>query len=324
MKGTEPLEQSRRVDTVALEQTGTVTTGDLRLRSIAVLGRLSKAAALKAAASVAQGSDEPVNRAIAAGARIARINLARITDFAANPGEGATARIKDTEVTLGRAELFDEVDDSLLDHAHQHGGHTLFVGWEGRAHAALTVEDAVRPTSRAGVEALRGLGLTAYLMSPEEDRGARRVAAQIGVEPGHVRAGMTPARERAFIADLQRQGRQVAFVGGGASGALEEAQLRVIMARETDVATDPADIIVLRPELAAVSDAIAVSRLTRGVIRQNIALAVGVNVLVLVLAAVGPLHPVLAAMVGAVASLGVLRNGLRVKRFGRAAATGGA
>lgn len=318
VKGTEPLEQSRRVDTVALEQTGTVTTGDLRLRSIAVLGRLSKAAALKAAASVAAGSDEPVHRSIVAGARLARIELARITDFAANPGEGATARIKDTEVTLGRAELFDEVDDSLLDHAHQHGGHTLFVGWDGYAHAALTVEDVVRPTSRAGIEALQRLGLTAYLMSPEEDRGARRVAAQIGVEPGHVRAAMTPARERAFLADLQRQGRHVAFVGGGdTSDALEHAQLTVMMAHDTDVATDLADIVVLRPELAAVSDAIALSRLTRGVIRQNSAAAVAVNALVLVLAATGPLHPLLAALVGAVTSLGVLHNALRLKRFRR-------
>lgn len=314
VKGTEPLEQSRQVDTVVLEQSGTVTAGDLRLRSIAVRGRLSKTAALKAAAAVSQGSDDPVAQAIVAGARLARIDLPRITDFATNPGEGATARIKGTEVTVGLALLFEEVDDVLLDHAHDHGGHTVFVGWDGTAEAALTIEDAVRDTSRAGIERLRGLGLTAYLMSSEDDRSARRVAGQVGIEPGQVRSALTPEAEQAFIADLQRQGRRVALVGRGrAPAAMEQAELGIAMAAGTDLQTEPADVIVLRPDLEAVAEAIALARRARAVVRQNIALAVGSNLAVLLLAATGVLHPLVAAGAGGLASLVVLGSSLRLR-----------
>jgi Cu+-exporting ATPase len=318
VKGTEPLEQSRLVDTVVLEQTGAVTTGELALRSIAVLGRLSKTAALKAAAAVAQGSDEPVARAILAGARLARIELPRITDFATSPGEGATAHIRGTEVTLGRAALFDDVDDTLLAHARANGGHTVFVGWDGTARAALTVEDSVRPSSRSGIERLRKLGLTAYLTSSEGDRSARGVAAQVDIEPGHVRSEAAAERAHIFVAELQRQGHRVAMVGMGRSASgLERADLGISLADGTDVATEPADIIVLRPDLEAVADAIGLSRATRAVTRQNIASAVGYNAAVLVLGLAGVLVPVVAAAGAGLATLFVLANALRLRDYRR-------
>lgn len=314
VKGTEPLEQSRHVDTVVLEQVGTITVGELKLRSVAVRGRLSKAAALKAAAAVSQGSDDPLHRAIVAGAKLARIDLPRITDFAANPGEGATARIKGTEVTVGGAVLFEDVDDLLLDHAHSHGGETIFVGWDGVAHGALTVEDAVRETSRAGIEQLRRLGLTAYVVSGDSDRSARRVAGQIGIEPGHVHAGVAPDGGRAIVADLQRQGRRVALVGlGRTTAAMAQSDLGIAMASGTDLEADPADIVVLRPDVGAVADAISVSRRARTVVRQNIGLAVGSNILVLALAVTGLLPPLVAAGVSGLASLVVLGNALRLR-----------
>jgi Cu+-exporting ATPase len=316
VKGTEPLEQSRLVDTVVVDQTGTVTCGELELRSIAVLGRLPKAAALKAAAAVEQGADDPVARAILAGARLARIELPRITDFAASPGEGATARIKGAEVTVGRAALFDDVDDTLLAHARAHGGHTVFVGWDGTARAALTVEDVVRPSSRGGIERLRKLGLTAYLTSSARDRTARAVAAQVDIEPDHVRSDAAGDRAHIFVAELQRQGRRVAMVGTGrtASG-LEQADLGIALADGTDVATESADIIVLRPDLEAVADAIGLSRVARTVTRQNIAGAVGYNAVVLALGLTGVLVPVIAAAGAALASLVVLANALRLRDY---------
>jgi Cu+-exporting ATPase len=318
VKGTEPLEQSRLVDTVVLEQTGAVTTGELQLRSITVLGRLSKTAALKAAAAVEQGSDDPIARAIVAGARLARIELPRITDFAASPGEGATARIKGTEVTVGRAALFDHADDTLLAQARAEGGHTVFVGWDGTARAALTVEDSVRPSSRAGIERLRKLGLTAYLTSTEDDRSARGVAAQVEIEPGHVRSAAAADRAHIFVAELQRQGRRVAMVGTGRSASgLEQADLGIALADGTEVATESADIIVLRPDLEAVADAIGLSRAARAVTRQNIAGAVGYNAVVLVLGLTGVLVPVIAAAGGALASLVVLANALRLRDYRR-------
>lgn len=320
VKGTEPLEQSRHVDTIVLEQTGTVTTGDLRLRSIAVRGRLSKAAALKAAAAVEQGSTHPIARAIIAGAALARIELPRITDFATNPGEGSTARIKDTEVTVGRAALFDHVDPSLLNHARTHGGRTVFVGWNGTAHAALTVEDAVRETSAAGIRRLTGMGLTAYLLSSDGEPSARSIAAQVGIDPGNVRADVRPGREEGVVSELQRRGRHVAFVGAGpAAAALEQADLGIALGSGSDVLTDPADIIVLRPDLDAVADAIELARETRGVVRQNIGWAVGYNAVVLAVAFAvsGVLTPVVTAASGSLASLLVLGNALRLRAYHR-------
>ncbi|HET7398261.1 MAG TPA: hypothetical protein VFJ94_07040 [Intrasporangium sp.] len=142
------LERSRHVDTPVLDASP-VTTGRLRLRSIAVVGRLSKAAALQAAAAVEQGSEDPVARAIVEGARLARLQLPPTTDFTTHPGEGATARIKGTQVTVGQAALFDDVDQSLREHARRSGGTTVFVGWDGVAKAALTVEAEVRTSSPA-------------------------------------------------------------------------------------------------------------------------------------------------------------------------------
>ncbi|MFM6850684.1 MAG: heavy metal translocating P-type ATPase, partial [Terrabacter sp.] len=165
IKGPQVLEDTRRVDTVVLDKTGTVTTGELRLRSIAVRGRLSKKAALTAAAAVEQGSEHPIARAIADGAALARIDLPRIRDFQSNPGEGASARIKDTEVTVGKAALFESVDPALVEHASRQAGTTVFVGWDGVAEAALTVEDTVRDTSKAAIDRLRALGLTPYLLT---------------------------------------------------------------------------------------------------------------------------------------------------------------
>lgn len=320
VKGTEPLEQSRHVDTVVLEQTGTVTTGDLRLRSIAVRGLLSKTAALKAAAAVEQGSTHPIARAILAGAALARIELPRITDFATNPGEGSTARIKDTEVTVGRAALFDHVDPSLLNHARTHGGRTVFVGWNGTAQAALTVEDAVRETSAAGIQRLKGLGLTAYLLSNDGEPSARSIAAEVGIDPGNVRADVRPGREEGVVSELQRRGRKVAFVGGGpTAAALEQADLGIALGSGSEVLTDPADIIVLRPDIDAVADAIELARETRGVIRRNIGWAVGYNAVALAvaLAVAGVLTPVVTAAAGSLAPLLVLGNALRLRSYHR-------
>lgn len=318
VKGTEPLEHSRHVDTVVLEQTGTVTTGDLRLRSIAVLGRLPKAAALKAAAAVEQGSDQPVARAIVAGAALARIELPRITDFATNPGEGSTARVNGTEVTVGRAALFDHVDASLLNHAKTHGGTTVFVGWDGTAHGALTVEDSVRESAVAAVERLQGLGLTAYLLSRDGEPSARAIAAQVGIDRGNIRADVRPGKEAGVVSELQRRGGHVAFVGVGQSpAALEQADIGITMGTGSDVVTEPADIVVLRPELDAVADAIEVARQTREVIRNNIAWAVGYNAVAIALSLTGLVPPVLGAVAGALASLVVLRSALRLRRYGR-------
>jgi Cu+-exporting ATPase len=317
--GPEVLESTRRVDTVVLDKTGTVTTGELRLRSIAVRGRLSKKAALVAAAAVEQGSEHPVAQAIVAGARLARLDLPRIRDFEANPGEGATARIRDTEVTVGKAVLFEQVDPALVEHAATHAGTTVYVGWDGVAQAALTVEDTVRDTSPAAVARLQALGLTPYLLTGDSAANARSIAEQVGIDPAHVRAEVLPADKHEVVTALQREGRVVAMVGDGVddAAALAQSDLGIAMGTGTDVATASADIVLARPDLSAAGDAIALSRATLRVVRQNLAWAFGYNVVAIPLAAFGLLDPMVAGAATALSSVLVVVSSLRLRRVPR-------
>ncbi len=319
IKGPQVLEDTRRVDTVVLDKTGTVTTGELRLRSIAVRGTLSKKAALTAAAAVEQGSEHPIARAVVDGARLARLELPRIHDFEANPGEGATARIKDTEVTVGKAVLFEKVDPELLAHARARAGTTVFVGWDGVAQAALTVEDTVRDSSRDAIARLRDLGLTPYLLTGDHASNARSVAEQVGIEASNVRADVLPAQKHEVVTELQRSGRVVAMVGDGVNdaAALAQADLGLAMGSGTDVAMDSADIVLVRTDLDAVGDAIGLSRATLRIIKQNLAWAFGYNTAAIPLAAFGLLNPMIAGATMALSSVLVVSNSLRLKRWGR-------
>ena len=319
IKGPQVLEDTRRVDTVVLDKTGTVTTGQLRLRSIAVRGSLSKKAALTAAAAVERGSEHPIARAVVEGAELARIELPRIHDFQASPGEGASARIKDTEVTVGKAALFESVDPALLEHAARHGGTTVFVGWDGVAEAALTVEDTVRDSSRAAIERLRGLGLTPYLLTGDSAPNARSVAEQVGIEASNVRADVLPADKHRIVTELQQQHRVVAMVGDGVNdaAALAQADLGLAMGSGTDVAMDSADIVLVRTDLDAVGDAIGLSRQTLRIIQQNLVWAFGYNAAAIPLAAFGLLNPMIAGATMALSSVLVVSNSLRLKRWGR-------
>jgi P-type Cu+ transporter len=319
IKGPQVLEDTRRVDTVVLDKTGTVTTGQLRLRSIAVRGRLSKVAALTAAAAVEQGSEHPIARAVVAGAQEARLTLPRIHDFTTNPGEGATARIRDTEVVVGKAALFDTVAPELRQHAESHAGTTVFVGWDGEAQAALTVEDTVRDSSSAAIARLRGLGLTPYLLTGDSVANASSVAEQVGISADHVRADVLPADKHRVVTELQRSGRVVAMVGDGVNdaAALAQADLGLAMGSGTDVAMDSADIVLVRADLDAVADAIALSRRTLRIIKQNLAWAFGYNTAAIPLAAFGLLNPMIAGATMALSSVLVVSNSLRLKRFAR-------
>ncbi|MDN5791031.1 MAG: cadmium-translocating P-type ATPase, partial [Micrococcales bacterium] len=319
IKGPQILEDTRRVDTILLDKTGTVTTGELMLKSIEVRGALSKAAVLTAAAAVEQGSEHPIGRAIVAAAHEAKVRLPRITDFAANPGEGATARIKDTEVTVGKEALFDTVDPVLRTRTEAKAGTTVFVGWQGVAHGALTVEDTVRDTSAAAIARLGALGLTPHLLTGDGLANARSVAEQVGIDPGNVRADVLPADKHAVVADLQQRGKVVAMVGDGINdaAALAQADLGLAMGSGTDVAMDSADIVLVRPDLDAVGDAIELSRETLRIIKQNLFWAFGYNVAAIPLAAFGLLNPMIAGATMAMSSVLVVTNSLRLKGFKR-------
>ena len=317
IKGADVLEDTRRIDAVVLDKTGTVTTGEMTLVDVSTTGRFPKDQALRAAAAVESGSEHPVARAVVAAASQRAIDVPRATDFVALPGAGARARIKDTEVTVGRADLFDEVPRELSRPTVD--GTTVWVGWDGRAHASLTVADTVRRSSQRAIRDLTDAGLPAYLLTGDHDAAALAVARDVGIPVGRVLADVRPEDKHAMIADLQRRGKVVAMVGDGVNdaAALAQADLGIAMGTGTDVAAASADIVLLRAELPAVVDAIALSRATLRTIKQNLGWAFGYNVAAIPLAMAGLLNPMIAGAAMALSSVLVVSNSLRLRTWTR-------
>ena len=315
IKGADVLEDTRRIDTVVLDKTGTVTTGEMTLVDVTTVGRLPKDQALRAAAAVESGSEHPVALAIVAAAASRAISVPRASGFEALPGAGARARIKDTVVTVGRADLFEEVPTALARPTVD--GTTVWLGWEGRAHASLTVADTVRRSSQRAVRALEKAGLPAYLLTGDHDQAALTVARDVGIPVGRVVADVRPEDKHAMVADLQARGKVVAMVGDGVNdaAALAQADLGIAMGTGADVAAESADIVLLRAELPAVVDAIALSRATLRTIRQNLGWAFGYNVAAIPIAMAGLLDPMIAGGAMALSSVLVVTNSLRLRRW---------
>ncbi len=318
IKGPVILESTRRVDTVVLDKTGTVTVGRPVLTSVTVDGRLSREAALTAAAAVEAGSEHPIAQAVLTAAKEQGLSLPDVHDFTNLPGQGARATIKDTVVTVGKADLFDTVPDALTE-ALRAEGSTVLVGWGGRAQAALTVADEARPSSAEAIQRLRSLGLTPYLLTGDNEHTARAVAAQVGIDVDKVRAGVLPQDKHAEVERLQAEGKVVAMVGDGVNdaAALAQADLGMAMGSGTDVAMESADIVLMRPDVDTVASAIGLSRETLRIIKQNLAWAFGYNTAAIPLAALGLLSPMIAGGAMAASSIIVVLNSLRLRRYER-------
>ncbi|MCE1178096.1 MAG: cadmium-translocating P-type ATPase [Micrococcales bacterium] len=317
IKGPQVLEDTRRVDTVVLDKTGTITTGVARLTEVTPSGRLTATAALQSAAAVESGSEHPIAQAIVRAAQERGLAIPTIDGFRALPGSGALATIKGTEVTVGQAELFAEVPEELRD--LRRPGTTVFVGWVDKARAALTVADEIRESSPAAIRALGEQGLTAYLLTGDHEEAARAIATEAGIDPEHVFAGVKPADKHAMIERLQSEGKVVAMVGDGINdaAALAQADLGIAMGSGTDAAMESADVVLMRPELSAVSDAIGLSRKTLSIIKQNLAWAFGYNVAAIPLAMAGLLNPMIAGAAMAMSSVLVVTNSLRLRGYGK-------
>ena len=315
IKGVDVLEDTRRVDTIVLDKTGTVTTGEMSLVEVVTAGRLPKDQALRAAAAVEDGSEHPVARAIVRAAAARSLSVPATTDFASVPGAGAHARIRDVEVSVGRADLFDVVPDEISRPRSE--GTTVWVGWDGTARASLTVADTVRRSSGRAVRRLTDAGLGVHLLTGDHDRAALTVARDVGIPAGRVIADVRPEDKYATIARLQQRGKVVAMVGDGVNdaAALAQADLGIAMGTGTDVAADAADIVLMRSELPAVVDAIDLSRATLRVIRQNLGWAFGYNVAAIPLAVAGVLDPMVAGAAMAASSVLVVGNSLRLRRW---------
>lgn len=326
IKGPEVLESTRRVDTVVLDKTGTVTTGRMTLVDAVPASGEDRAELLRLAGAVEAASEHPIARAVAVGAGEAG-ELPPVTGFANLEGLGVTGTVEERVVLLGRLRLLrergvdvpPEVEWAVRD-AEAAGRTAIVVGWDGRARGVLAVADVVRPTSRAAVARLRELGLTPVLLTGDNTTVARAVAAEVGVD--EVIAEVLPAGKVDVVKRLQAQGRSVAMVGDGVNDApaLAQADLGLAMGTGTDVAIEASDLTLVRGDLDAAVDAIRLSRRTLGIIRGNLFWAFGYNVAALPLAAAGLLNPMIAGATMAFSSVFVVANSLRLRRFRSAAA----
>jgi cation-transporting P-type ATPase A/B/Cu+-exporting ATPase len=325
IKGYPALESSRSVDTVVLDKTGTITTGQMTVTDVAAGPGTSRAELLRLAGAVEQASEHPVAAAITAAARAeagAGGALPQADRFRALPGLGARGAVGGREVTVGREKLLRDqgldISAGLSDQcaAWERAGRTaVLAGWDGQARGAITVADTIRPSAAPAVAELRRLGLRPVLLTGDSEATARAVAAAAGID--EVAAGVLPAQKAGFIAGLRAAGRCVAMVGDGVNDgpALAAADLGLAVGSGTDVAIGAADMILLRDDLNVVPDAVRLARATFTTIRRNLGWAVGYNLAAIPLAAAGLLNPLVAAAAMTLSSVLVLANSLRLRRF---------
>jgi Cu+-exporting ATPase len=321
VKGYQALESSRTLDTVVLDKTGTVTTGQMTLAHVQPADGVDRAELLRYAGAVEQASEHAVAAAITTAART-KDPLPPAERFRALPGLGASGLVEGHEVMVGRARLFAERNLSTPPHLSealqswaQAGCTGVLVAWDNEVRGALAVTDTVKPSAGPAVTALRQLGLDPILLTGDNEATARAVAAQIGVD--RVIAGTLPSGKAAVITGLQAEGHAVAMVGDGVNDApaLAAATIGLALGSGTDVAMSAADLILLRDDLTVAADAIRLSRGTFRTIRHNLAWAFGYNLAALPLAALGFLNPIVASAAMTLSSVFVVWNSLRLKRF---------
>ncbi|MCT2249918.1 heavy metal translocating P-type ATPase [Kocuria rhizophila] len=322
IKGPEVLESTRKVDTIVLDKTGTVTTGKMTLVEAITEPGVDRAELLRLAGALEDASEHPIAQAIAKGAVQEIGQLPTPEDFANIEGKGVQGVVDGRGVLVGRESLLADWSQHLSSDvaaakaaAEDEGKTVVAVGWDGQARGILVVADAVKPTSAEAIQGLKDLGLTPVLLTGDNEAVAKRIAAEVGIEK--VIAEVLPKDKVDVVTRLQDAGKVIAMVGDGVNDApaLAQADLGLAMGTGTDVAIEASDITLVRGDLRAAVDAIRLSRRTLGTIKSNLFWAFAYNVAAIPVAALGMLNPMLAGAAMAFSSVFVVGNSLRLRGF---------
>ena len=322
IKGPEVLESTRKVDTVVLDKTGTVTTGKMTLVDVITAPETERAELLRLAGALENASEHPIAQAVAAAAAEELQALPVPEDFANVEGKGVHGIVDGHAVIVGRESLLSDWAQHLspdLSHAkaraQAQGKTVVAVGWDGQARGVLVIADTVKSTSAQAISQMRDIGLTPVLLTGDNEAVARQIAAEVGIDD--VIAEVMPEGKVDVIARLQAEGKTVAMVGDGVNDApaLAQADLGLAMGTGTDVAIEASDITLVRGDLRSAVDAIRLSRETLSTIKTNLFWAFAYNVAAIPVAALGMLNPMLAGAAMAFSSVFVVGNSLRLRRF---------
>ncbi|CAJ1505467.1 heavy metal translocating P-type ATPase [[Mycobacterium] burgundiense] len=329
IKGPEVLESTRRIDTVVLDKTGTVTTGKMALSDVIPAASTDRADLLRFAGALEDASEHPIAKAISSGAAAELGTLPPVQDFANVEGKGVRGIVDGHAVVVGRESLLadwslplpPELAEAKTD-AERQGKTVVSVAWDGQPRGLLAIADQVKPTSAQAVADLIALGLTPVLLTGDNAIVAHQIGAEVGID--QIIAEVMPQEKVEVVARLQTEGKVVAMVGDGVNdaAALAQADLGLAMGTGTDVAIEAADITLVRGDLRSAADAIRLSRSTLRAIQTNLFWAFAYNVAAIPLAALGLLNPMLAGAAMAFSSVFVVGNSLRLRSFNSQAAKG--